>query len=576
MFITGYRLYLIGNLHALGTGFVWKGIIMPYQKKRFLSYTIVFLCFLAAYICRLIDTDNDLLHALLDQSRTSIYLGLYCAWVTYLNKHIVYKKMRQCLTAIGCLMVFWFFLRTIKYHVFQDPLSIHICWYLYYLPMILIPTLGLNAALLLEEKENAKIKKRHVLLLLFAAVLIIGVFTNDLHQLVFRFYLKPPYSDKNYGYGFLFVVIQVWIIFCLSAMDVILVRKSKTFEKKRFWLPVIPGIVLLGWNIGNILRLPFISIIAGDLTAVCCLCIAAIFQSCILCGLIPTNSRYFELFQSTGSLDAEITDEAFRRYYYTGNFPKLSKELRECVIAESLLQENGILIKHIPVRGGHLFWTEDISVLLDQYQDIQEQQEELTARNQLLQMTYQKEAARRKLEEQNHLMNMIQDQTYRQYELLSLYMKKFEQTDSREECDMLLSKIVVVGTYLKRRKNLVLTRYSSQGDSLTMADLKQSLAESCENLKLCKIRAAYFVQDKEKLLHADDVLRCYDFFEWLIEQLFDVVSAVFFRVTQIEEKLQISVHVVCLTDIRIFLAERPDLLIQQEEEQEWFIRCPVS
>lgn len=109
MFITGYRLYLIGNLHALGTGFVWKGIIMPYQKKRFLSYTTVFLCFLAAYICRLIDTDNDLLHALLDQSRTSIYLGLYCAWVTYLNKHIVYKKMRQCLTAIGCLMVFWFF-----------------------------------------------------------------------------------------------------------------------------------------------------------------------------------------------------------------------------------------------------------------------------------------------------------------------------------------------------------------------------------------------------------------------------------------------------------------------------------
>ena len=182
---------------------------MPYQKKRFLSYTTVFLCFLAAYICRLIDTDNDLLHALLDQSRTSIYLGLYCAWVTYLNKHIVYKKMRQCLTAIGCLMVFWFFLRTIKYHVFQDPLSIHICWYLYYLPMILIPTLGLNAALLLEEKENAKIKKRHVLLLPFAAVLIIGVFTNDLHQLVFRFYLKPPYSDKNYGYGFLFVVIQV-------------------------------------------------------------------------------------------------------------------------------------------------------------------------------------------------------------------------------------------------------------------------------------------------------------------------------------------------------------------------------
>ena len=62
------------------------------------------------------------------------------------------------------------FLCTIKYHVFQDPLSAHICWYLYYLPMLLIPTLGLNAALLLEEKENSKIRKNHVLLLVFAAI----------------------------------------------------------------------------------------------------------------------------------------------------------------------------------------------------------------------------------------------------------------------------------------------------------------------------------------------------------------------------------------------------------------------
>ena len=548
---------------------------MPYHKKRVLSYTIVILCFLTAYTCRLIHTNNSLIQALVDQSRTSIYLGMYCAWVIYLNKHVVHKRMRQCLTVIGCLMVFWFFLRTVKYHIFQDPLSTHICWYLYYFPMILIPTLGLNASFLLEEEHN-KVKKRSIFLLFSAMLLIISVFTNDLHQQVFHFYLNPPYSDKNYSYGFLFFVIQGWIIFCLIAMDIILIHKSKISGKKRFWLPVIPGIILLAWNIANILRVPMISTIAGDLTAICCLCIAAIFQSCILCGLIPTNSRYFELFQSNGSLDAEITDNTFHRYYYSGNFPKLTEELRECVIANSSIQENGVLIKHIPVKGGHLFWTEDISVLLDQYQDIEEQQEELTERNQLLQMTYQKEAARKKLEEQNRLLNMIQDQTYKQYELLSSYMKKLEQTESREEYDMLLSKIVVVGTYLKRRKNLVLTRYSSQGDSLTMADLKQSLAESCENLKLCRIRAAYYVQDKEKQLQADDILNCYDFFEWLIEQLFDVINSVFFRVTQIDEKLQISVHVMSSTDIHNFLKERPELLIQQEEEQEWFIRCPLS
>lgn len=549
---------------------------MSYQKKRRLSCIVVLLFVLLAYICRFIETDNELIQTLADQCRACTYLGIYCAWVIYLNKHVVQKKVRQYLTAIGCLMVCWFFLRTVKYHILLDPLGGHICWYLYYIPMILIPTFGLSGTLLMDGAEKKTTKWITGILLFFSVVLIVCVLTNDLHQQVFRFEGPVPYSDKNYSYGILFMLIQFWIIACLVIMEILLVKKSRIPDRKRFWLPVIPGLLLLGWNIANLLRLPFIKTFAGDMTAICCLLMAAIFQGCILCGLIQTNSRYFELFQATGGLDAEITDNSFRRYYFSGEFPELSKDLRDSIIAKSSVQERGIRINHLPVKGGHLFWSEDISVLLDQYQDIQEQHEELTARNQLLRKTYKKEAERRKLEEQNRLLNIIQSQTSRQYELLSHYMEKLEQTESREEYELILSKIVVVGTYLKRRKNLMLTRYSSREDSLTMADLKQSLAESCKNLKLCEIKAAYFVQDKEKQLRADDVLKCYDFFEWLVEQLFDVMNSVFFRVTHIEEKLQISVHIVSQEDIRPYLAEKPGLLIEQEEEQEWFIRCPVS
>lgn len=549
---------------------------MSYQKKRRLSCIVVLLFVLLAYICRFIETDNEQIQTLADQCRACTYLGIYCVWVIYLNKHVVQKKVRQYLIAIGCLMVCWFFLRTVKYHILLDPLGGHICWYLYYIPMILIPTFGLSATLLMDGAEKKTTKWITGILLFFSVVLIVCVLTNDLHQQVFRFEGPVPYSDKNYSYGILFMLIQFWIIACLVIMEILLVKKSRIPDRKRFWLPVIPGLLLLGWNIANLLRLPFIKTFAGDMTAICCLLMAAIFQGCILCGLIQTNSRYFELFQATGGLDAEITDNSFRRYYFSGEFPELSKDLRDSIIAKSSVQERGIRINHLPVKGGHLFWSEDISVLLDQYQDIQEQQEELTARNQLLRKTYKKEAERRKLEEQNRLLNIIQSQTSRQYELLSHYMEKLEQTESREEYELILSKIVVVGTYLKRRKNLMLTRYSSREDSLTMADLKQSLAESCENLKLCEIKAAYFVQDKEKQIRADDVLKCYDFFEWLVEQLFDVMNSVFFRVTHIEEKLQISVHIVSQEDIRPYLAEKPGLLIEQEEEQEWFIRCPVS
>lgn len=498
---------------------------MTYSKKRTLSYGVILISVLLAYFCRQVRTENVFMRNLADQCRSCIYLGMYCAWVIYLGKHVVHKKTRRCLTAIGCLMIFWFFVRTVKFHIFHDPLGEHICWYLYYIPMILIPVLGLAAAMFLGEKEEEKTVRKVIILLTVAAILIVSVFTNDLHQLVFRFSKQPPFSDKDYSYGIVFMVIQGWILICLTGMEIILIRKSRIPGKKQFWLPVIPGILLLGWNIGNILRLPFIKIIAGDMTAVCCLLMAAIFQGCILCGLIQTNNRYFELFQTSGGLDAEITDHSFQRYYHSGDFPELSPELRKIIIDRSSVQEQGIRINHIPIRGGHLFWSEDISVLLDQYQDIREQQEELT--------------------------------------------------ESREQYDRILGKIVVVGTYLKRRKNLVLTQYASDGNLLTMEDLRQSLAESCDSLKLCRIRAAYYVENVDVRLNADDILKCYDIFEWLVERLVDTMQSVFYRVSQIDDALRVSVHIVSEADLRGFISERPELKVQQEDENEWFISCIV-
>ena len=548
---------------------------MTYNKKKMLSCGVILISVLLAYICRLARPENVFMRNIADQCRNCIYLGIYCAWVIYLEKHVVHKKMRRCLTAIGCLMVFWFFVRTVKFHILHDPLGEHVCWYLYYIPMILIPVLGLAAAMFFGEKDEEKTVRRIKILLTVAVVLIVSVFTNDLHQMVFHFAKQPPFSDNDYSYGILFMVIQGWMLICLTGMEIILIRKSRIPGKKQFWLPIIPGILLLGWNIGNIFRLPFIQTFAGDMTAVCCLLMAAIYQGCILCGLIQTNNRYFELFQTSGGLDAEITDYSFQRYYHSGDFPQLSPELRSMIVNRSFVQEQGIRINHIPIRGGHLFWSEDISVLLDQYQDIREQQEELTARNRLLKKNYQKEAERRKAEEQNRLLNMIQSQTAGQLELLSQLMDELEKTESRERYNWILGKIVVVGTYLKRRKNLVLTQYTSDGNLLTMEDLRQSIAESCDSLKLCKIRAAYYVESGDVQLNADDILKCYDTFEWLVEQLSDVMHSIFYRVSQIDEDLRISVHIVSEADLRDLVSERPELKVQQEDENEWFVGCIV-
>ena len=550
---------------------------MSYKKKRLLFYMIIACLVTVAYAFRHVSFKSVYLRHFAGQCRSSIYIGLYCAWVIYLEKHVVEIKMRRCLTGIGVLMVLWFLIRTIKFLVFFDPLGMRICWYLYYIPMILIPTLGLNAAMLMNNTDEDKCKKQTVFLLIPALVLIVMVLTNDLHQKVFYFTEGFQASNEIYEYGIAFVCIQIWIMLCLILMELVLIRKSRIPGKKRFWLPVIPGILLLVWNICTIFRIQLVQVIAGDMTATCCLMMAAIYQGSIACGLIQINSRYLEMFQAAGGLNAEITDRTFEQHYQSGRFPDISQEIRWGVMSLPFVMDDGIRISHMFIKGGHLFWTEDISLLVDQYEDIKEQQEELKEKNLLLQKTYEQEAKRRKIEEQNRLLNLIQSQTAGQLELIACFMEQLEETESKEVYERLLGQIVVVGTYLKRRKNFLLTLHAeAQGILLNGEDLIQSLAESCSALKLCNIRALYYVNDQKLDLHDVDILKCYDYFEWLIEKLFNKMDMIFFRVVTLEEHLTISAHIASGYDLDKLLAGRPGTKVQKEDEKEWLVRCRIS
>ena len=111
---------------------------------------------------------SDIENIILDQSCTCLYLGLYIAWGIYLQKRVVNYKIRRCLIEIACLMVFWIFLRSIKYHILMEVFSRRMCWYLYYIPCTMIPTLGLNAAILMGEDEEKNTRVRTLALVLTA------------------------------------------------------------------------------------------------------------------------------------------------------------------------------------------------------------------------------------------------------------------------------------------------------------------------------------------------------------------------------------------------------------------------
>ena len=77
---------------------------MTYNKKRALSYGGILISVFLAYFCRLGRPENVFMRNLADQCRSCIYLGMYCAWVIYLEKKNA--QMSDCNWLSDGLLVF--------------------------------------------------------------------------------------------------------------------------------------------------------------------------------------------------------------------------------------------------------------------------------------------------------------------------------------------------------------------------------------------------------------------------------------------------------------------------------------
>ena len=163
-----------------------------------------------------------------------------------------------------------------------------------------------------------------------------------------------------------------------------------------------------------------------------------------------------------------------------------------------LVMRDGIRINHLLVRG-HLFWTEDLSLLTDQYEDIKEQQEELKARNRLLQRDVSAGSQKTKSgrnrtgfesdPESDDRTAGIDDAFYGRAGSHRI-QSSLRTSACPDDCDRNVS---------EARKNLLLTMNNDSQEGLTEEDLRQSLAESCSAFKtlsdsrcICQCPSAYF------------------------------------------------------------------------------------
>ena len=237
-----------------------------------------------------------------EDKRTALYLLLFALWGFSLDRRIIQRQALHCLRLTAALILLWLILRTLKYSVVTGLTAARYVWYLYYLPMLFLPLLGVYIALSMGKPEDYRLSRRSGMLLIVPAVLFLLVITNDLHQQVFAFKSGVPGLPVSgtYSHRPLYYVCLGWIVGCMVFSLVCLFRKSRMpgGRGKRI-IPFVLGCVMFLYGLLYLSGIPAVRWWLGDMNVMFCLLYAAIYESCIRCRMIPSNTGYMELFEAS-------------------------------------------------------------------------------------------------------------------------------------------------------------------------------------------------------------------------------------------------------------------------------------
>lgn len=541
---------------------------MSLLRKRKYGVVLLVAVLMICAVCARVAARYGYYAEVLSIVRALIYIGLLAAWGISVQTRIIQTQVRRYLLVIAGLMLLWLTLRTVKYNTYHMTAE-RFLWYGYYLPMLFIPVLAVLVALSLGKPENYRLPKWTHFLYLPSALLFLLVLTNDLHQLVF-FFPTGVLSTREYDYGIGYYVVLAWMVLCAAAALVIILAKCRIPQSRRYlWLPVVPFALALGYCAAYIKGVYWVWLLAGDLTVSMCLIITAIFESCIQCSLIQSNTHYAELFHAS-TIGALITDRDFSVACAAENARSVDSQTLMAAAESPVVTADGIRISEAPIRWGHVFWEDDISPMLAVLKELDDTREELQSYGSILQAENAQKARRKKLEEQERLYRAMQEKAAAPAVRLSNLAKALQGVQDADAARFLLWKMTVIGAYLKRRSNLIFL--VDRDGMVPVSEVALCLNESMDNLRLHVRRCASRL-DYEGELRLETAAALYDFFEAAIELAMDDLSGAAANVTRKEDACVLSLMLQCGTDLTSLRAAYPDASVENEDGV-WY--CTLS
>lgn len=535
---------------------------MKGTTKHLLPMVFVFTVIAIAYACRML-AKFDIGGPAVNHIRTALYLLLFALWGFSLDRRIIQRQTLHCLRLTAALMLLWLILRTLKYSIVTDLTAGRYIWYLYYLPMLFLPMLWVYIALSMGKSEDYRLSRGIGMLSIIPAVLFLLVVTNDLHQQVFAFKSGVPGLPVSgtYSYRPLYFICLGWMVVCMAFSLVCLFRKSRipSGEGKRI-TPFVLGCAMLLYSILYLSGIPAVRWWFGDMNVMFCLLYAAIYESCIRCRMIPSNTGYVELFEAT-TLAACIADRSGRIVLRS----RAADENMTCPQeGQRIVRPDGMRISSAPISGGYAVWQDNVRQLAELRTRLNANKEEMERNKKKLKDAYLVQRSLYELTEKNRIYNELETKHSRQTAQMRQMLARCERSGPAERRS-LLKKVLLLGTYIKRSANLYFL--SSEYQWLPQQELRLTVDEAVRTLTACGTECGVIYRTTGPM-RTSEVVRLFELLETVVEPTVDDLRSLFISVS--DSAMDLSVE--CAADLSVVAS--PEVTVRREDGL-WLVRTGI-
>lgn len=534
-----------------------------WKMKQLLPIILVFTIVAVAYSCRML-AKFDIGGVYVSYIRAALYLLLFSLWGFSIDRRIIQTQALHCLRLTAALMLVWLVLRTLKYEVVTDLTVARYIWYLYYLSLLFIPLLGVYIALSLGKSDEFRLTGRIGALAIIPSTLFLLVITNDLHQWMFAFSSGVPGEPDNssYTHGPVYFCCLGWMVICLFFSLILLLKKSRVpCVKKKKIIPFVIGCATVIYGILYLSGLPAVRWWFGDMNVMFCLLYAAIYESCIRCRMIQSNTGYVELFEAT-TLAACIADR-------NGNIVLRSRAADEDMVCPQdglqIIRSNGIRISSAPISGGYAAWQDNVEPLTELRAKLSENKTKIKNNKEKLLEAYLIQKKLNELTEKNRIYDELETKYGKQIVRIGQLLKQCEGAEP-VEIQNLLKRILLLGTYIKRGANLYFL--SLEYEFLPQQELRLTVDEAVGAMTVCGTECSVVYHTTKPML-SSEVVRLLDLLKLVAETTIPGLYSLFISVSDSEMDLSVE----CAADLS-FLASS-NLTIRQEDGL-WLIRTLIG